>query len=168
MTWKAGKEEGYYFSSYKYYEMSTTIVDGEEVQVLKVTKYNTDEETEVLEAEDDAASYNWGGKWRTPTSEEWQWLNENCTWSYIAPLKALKATSKVEGYEGKYILFQATGNYFKTGLIAPDSYYYYTATKVSSNNQMASGASLSVAGCSTSMKIPRFYGLQVRPVFTTE
>lgn len=33
-----------------------------------------------LEAEDDAATANWGSKWRTPTGDEWNELLSKCTW----------------------------------------------------------------------------------------
>jgi hypothetical protein len=31
---------------------------------------------------DDAARANWGASWRTPTSTEWEWLLDNCTWTW--------------------------------------------------------------------------------------
>ena len=50
------------------------------------TKYSTSYDSGVndgkiiLEADDDAATVNWGGSWRMPTYEEWLELCENCTW----------------------------------------------------------------------------------------
>jgi hypothetical protein len=35
----------------------------------------------VLELKDDAATANWGGKWRMPTLEEQEELRDNCTWT---------------------------------------------------------------------------------------
>lgn len=44
------------------------------------TKYTTDGKT-TLDSEDDAATANWGGKWRMPTLAELQELSDNCTWT---------------------------------------------------------------------------------------
>lgn len=46
-------------------------------------KYNTGND-EMLEAEDDAATANWGIAWRMPTHEEWQELKSNCYWEWAA------------------------------------------------------------------------------------
>lgn len=38
--------------------------------------------TKILEAENDAATINWGEKWCMPTAEQWQELIDNCVWVY--------------------------------------------------------------------------------------
>ena len=43
------------------------------------TKYQPNGLT-VLESSDDVAAQKWGGSWRMPTAEDWQWLKENCEW----------------------------------------------------------------------------------------
>ena len=43
------------------------------------TKYKPNGLT-VLESSDDVATQVWGGSWRMPTAEDWQWLKENCEW----------------------------------------------------------------------------------------
>ena len=60
-----------------------------------------------LEAADDAATQNWGGKWRMPTVEEWQELKDNCTWTWTT-------LNGVNGYEvkatnGNFIFLPAAG-----------------------------------------------------------
>ena len=168
LYFKAMYSEGYWFDSYKFYEMSTVTVDGDEIDVLKVTKYNDEDGLTVLEPDDDAASKNWGGKWRTPTQEEWKWLNDNCTWESFGSV--IKATSTVEGYEGKYILFPLTRYFYQTDL-ANGQYYYYTATKPDGEGQyqqQAYCAILRSTGCSVTSRAPRFYGLPIRPIYTTE
>ena len=47
-----------------------------------MTKYNRKDGLTVLEAQDDAAAVNWGGKWRMPTSKEISELCEKCTWEW--------------------------------------------------------------------------------------
>ena len=45
-----------------------------------ITKYNKSDKLTVLEASDDVAAQEWGGSWRMPTAEDWQWLKDNCSW----------------------------------------------------------------------------------------
>ena len=46
-------------------------------------KYNTGND-EMLEAEDDAATANWGIAWKMPTQAQWQELKSNCYWEWAA------------------------------------------------------------------------------------
>ena len=64
-----------------------------------LTKYNENDNITTIELCDDAASVNWGGAWRMPTSAEWKELLNNCTW---------KKTSK-NGTSG-YIITATNGN----------------------------------------------------------
>ena len=45
------------------------------------TKYNASDGKTILDASDDAASVNLGGKWRMPTNDEMSELRNNCTWA---------------------------------------------------------------------------------------
>lgn len=38
----------------------------------------------VLDTVDDAAAVNWGGKWRTPTKDDFKELFVNCDWEYVS------------------------------------------------------------------------------------
>jgi hypothetical protein len=64
-----------------------------------------------LDPEDDAASVNWGGKWRMPTADEFDELRYSCTWEWTTQngVKGLLGTSRVEGYTDRTIFFPATG-----------------------------------------------------------
>ena len=64
-----------------------------------LTKYNENDNITTIELCDDAASVNWGGAWRMPTSAEWKELLNNCTW---------KQTNK-NGTSG-YIITATNGN----------------------------------------------------------
>lgn len=73
-------KEKYSSATYKYYD--------EEVHVTKYCSENwadvngfADDKT-VLDPEDDAATVNWGGKWRMPTKEEQYELKKNCIWTW--------------------------------------------------------------------------------------
>lgn len=46
-------------------------------------KYNPGNDI-MLEAEDDAATANWGSAWKMPTQAQWQELKSNCYWEYAA------------------------------------------------------------------------------------
>ena len=69
------------------------------------TKYNSDDNLTKLEADDDAATSNWGTSWRTPTKDEFKELIEKCTWTW-------KGNGyEVKGANGKCIFFPVTGTY---------------------------------------------------------
>lgn len=71
-------KSNYSFSSYKHCEGDYN----------NMTKYCTDSDygvvdnKSVLEAEDDAATVNWGASWRMPTNKEWNELINGCTWTW--------------------------------------------------------------------------------------
>ena len=58
-----------------------------------------------LEIVDDAARANWGGKWRTPTKEEYIELFEKCEWTEttVNGVDGFLVTSKVPGYTSNSI-----------------------------------------------------------------
>lgn len=71
------------------------------------TKYNTDSRygrngfadgKTVLELEDDAAHFNWGGKWRMPTSVQLEELIEECCWVW---------TDNYRWYVAGFIVYKA-------------------------------------------------------------
>lgn len=67
------------------YEMSTYKYAYLEDSYYHLSKYNTNpyygfvDNLTVLEAGDDAATVNWGGRWRTPTNDEFEELINNTT-----------------------------------------------------------------------------------------
>lgn len=74
----------------------------------QLTRYNTDSRygrngfadgKTTLELEDDAAHFNWGGKWTMPTEEQWEELSTQCYWVWT------------ESYDGSgvngYIVYKA-------------------------------------------------------------
>ena len=87
-----------------------------------INKYCNDDHRTVLSRNDDAAYYNWGGKWRMPTREEWIWLYNNCTWTWTTQ-------NGVNGYLFKgndnSIFLPAAGFRMGTSLNQVGSYGYY-------------------------------------------
>lgn len=71
----------------------------------KLTKYCTDTEYGivdnkiVLDSSDDVAHVKWGGNWRMPTSDEYDELIDNCTWTWTSQngVEGTKVTSKKNG-----------------------------------------------------------------------
>ena len=72
-----------------------------------MSKYNNEDEKVLLEYSDDAARANWGGAWRIPTKEEWEWLVSNCTWTLEN--SGYRVTSNIEGYTDKSIYLPICG-----------------------------------------------------------
>ncbi len=145
--WKEGKEKGYAIESYKYAELV-----GED---YLLNKYTAEGGGETLEPEDDAASVNWSGDWRTPSATEWKWLRENCTWKSIYP-DCLKVTSNKEGYEQHFIIIPKGGHF--EGVAFSGKSYYMSSTSTQG------GAYAFEVGSQVFYSAPRCWGFSVRPV----
>jgi len=78
---------------------------------------------------DDAARANWGGNWRTPTNAEWNWLIDNCTWTWTTRggVNGMLATSKVNS---NTIFLPATGQRNRTFLSFLGMYAYYWSSSL--------------------------------------
>ena len=64
-----------------------------------ISSYGTVDNITTLESSDDAATVNYGGKWRMPTNAEWQELIDNCTWTWttLNGINGYMVTSKKNG-----------------------------------------------------------------------
>ena len=86
----------------------------------------TDNKT-VLDPEDDAATANWGGAWRMPTTAEQQELVDNCTWTWTTQNGV--NGYKVVGPNGNSIFFPAAGVRQETMHLGNNiTGYYWTCT----------------------------------------
>ena len=82
-----------------------------------ITKYNYNSDFGsvdnkfTLETSDDAATANWGSKWRMPTIDEWQDLIDNCDWTWTTDYNSTGKTGFVVVSEtnGNSIFFPAAG-----------------------------------------------------------
>ncbi len=81
-----------------------------------MTKYNTIDGKTVLDAEDDAATANWGGDWRMPTSAEQTELDTACTWTWTDDYSGT-------GIRGYIVSSKAEGN--TNSIFLPAAGYYY-------------------------------------------
>ncbi len=86
------------------------------------TKYNSQDNITVLEAEDDAATVIYGSGFRMPTQAEYQELINNCTWTYDSVNKGCIATAS----NGNCIFFPASGYLDGTDFcnLGVDGYYW--------------------------------------------
>ena len=106
----------------------------------------------------DAATANWGGKWRMPTKTEMQELRENCTWTW-------KSVNGVSGYEitskkNSNSIFLPGAGVYKIS-IGGNACYYWTSTQNNNTSAYALNAP------SNNVNISGFYkewGHPVRPV----
>ena len=87
-------------------------------------RYNLDTDTA------DVASFNWGGGWRLPSSEEMQELIDSCDWvrEESGGIKGWRVTSRKEGYTDRSIFLPYRNSYanYMSGDIAMDWSKEYT------------------------------------------
>ncbi len=99
-----------------------------------LTKYNSSDNKTVLDPEDDAATVNWGGKWRMPTEEEIDELLNNCTALYTSKTDANGYAVfgwKMTGPNGNSIFFPAAGDMSGGSLDGAGSYGRYWSSSLS-------------------------------------
>ncbi len=155
-------KENYSWATYKY-------ANGD---YDKLTKYcndatygdNSFTDTKIiLDPEDDAAHYNWGGNWRMPTSAEIDELLNNCTWEWTTQneVNGYKVTSKTNGNS---IFLPAAGCRYDTNTYSVGSYGDYWS---SSLNEISPGNAWGLDFRSDYWYRGsnfRSYGFSVRPV----
>ena len=73
-----------------------------------------------LQPTDDAATVNWGGKWRTPTCDEWSELWNNCD-HVMTVQNGVHGMLLTSQFNGKTIFFPAASNYDGVTLIDVDA-----------------------------------------------
>ena len=124
-----------------------------------LTKYNSTDSLTVLQPEDDAATVNWGGDWRTPTTEEWTWLYDNCTWVWQYNPNGYIVTSKVNGNS---IFIPAAGYYWEQYNYNYKGYYW--SSDISSSSLSEAYIRMFDVGSNTATTSARSVGRSVRPV----
>ena len=110
--WKVGKEEGYWWSSYKWCKGSNTTIT--KYWATSYSGYEYMDGKTLLDPEDDAAHMNLGGSWRIPTDAEWTELRENCTWEWTS-MNGINGR-KITGPNGNSIFLPAAGRRIDTTL----------------------------------------------------
>jgi len=116
---------------------------------------------DVLDAEDDAATANWGADHRMPTYAEFDELCNNCTWTWDSTHNGYTVT----GTNGNSIFLPASGNRYGSSLYDHGSYgYYWSASLDSGNADFAYNLLFYSGGHYPYGSGRRYYGLSVRPV----
>ena len=128
------------------------------------TKYDTGVGTDnksVLDPEDDAATVNLGGGWRTPTRKEWKELYEKCTWTW----KTRNGVNgmQVTGPNGKSIFLPAGGWYDST-ISNRGTYGSYLTASLAGIQGMASTLDFISSAVENTAAYARCQGKTVRPV----
>ena len=133
-----------------------------------LTKYNSEESygtidnKEFLEIEDDAAAVNWGGRWRMPTSEEFEELLTKCKWEWTKQKKCKGYL--VTGPNGNSIFLPTCGYRFGSTTNFPkDLGCYWSSSFVKKHPSL--GVSLHFgSGARRLNQLGRCFGLSIRPV----
>lgn len=110
----------------------------------------------------DAATVNWGGDWRMPTSSEMQELIDNCTWVWL--LQNGTMGYKVTGPNGSSIFIPAAGYRIESSLYNVDINGCYWSSSPNGSNSaydldFNNGGYYHAVGCQN-----RYFGYTVRPV----
>lgn len=180
-NWKTDKSEGYSWVNAPYQTVNTTSNSS-----TKWTKYlgsttspykdqsATDSNAikTVLDAEDDAATMNWGGTWRIPTMVEMNELKTNCTWTWYPKnnsefdgMSGYKVTSNKSGYTDKYIFLPAAGYRYDTNLMpVRECGLYWCSSLDTSDPYKASSLYISLSNLVSLSSSSRSFGFSVRPV----
>ena len=134
-------DNAYNWDSYKYYDGNN------------LTKYTGSDGLTTLEASDDAATANWGGKWRMPTGGEWEELYNNTTrtWTTQNGVYGRLFTAS----NGNSIFLPAAGS------------GYWSASLDTYDPNYAIDFLLDSWGSYCTSSFYRIYGLPVRPVWDT-
>ena len=99
------------------------------------TKYNTEssygtvDNKTTLEASDDAATVNLGGKWRMPTDAEWTELRTDCTWTWTT-LNGIEGYMVASKTNGNSIFLPAAGYRIVDYLFGDGSYGDYLSSSL--------------------------------------
>ena len=132
-----------------------------------ITKYNDTDGKTTLDPEDDAATVNWGGRWRMPTSAEWTELRENCTWTWTTRNNVCGYEVKGTNGSSNSIFIPATGYRLDGMRFEEGSVGYYWSSSISTDiDEFPYNAWFWYFGPATYRQsyIYRNNGLTVRPV----
>ena len=117
----------------------------------------------VLELKDDAATANWGGKWRMPTLEEQEELRDNCTWTQT--LQNGVDGYKVTGPNGNSIFLPFAGFMDGGVLYLAGELGGYWGSSLGTGIPSLAGIMYFISDLVDVERLNRYYGQSVRPVY---
>ena len=162
LTWKEGKENGYYWPSYRW-SMGTE---------TSLTKYCTlssygyegfKDNKATMEEEDDVAHCLLGGSWRIPTESDFQALLDNCTtaWTQENGVNGYKFTSRITG---KSIFLPAEGIHNRMQYAKVDECGYYWSSTLRQDAPHTARYLFFESGQIELRNSFRYNGFSIRPV----
>ena len=158
-AWGEVKPKSVYdWSTYKYCNGSANTL----TKYNSYSSYGRVDNKSTLEAQDDAATINWGGAWRMPTKAEQDELRTKCKWVWTT-LNGVKGY-KVVGPNGNSIFLPAAGYMVKGALYTAGSSGIYRSSSLCTYSP---GSAYNVHFCSDLVdwyNNCRYYGHSVRPV----
>lgn len=148
------------WSNYKYCEGSQDTL----------TKYTSADGKNVLEAEDDAATVNWGESWQMPSDAQWTELRKKCEWNWTT-LNSVNGYM-VKGTNGNTIFLPVVGDNWTNGVQETTYGMYWAKDNIGNSNRkiansVSFGSDFVRRGSTTEGNFYyRAVGLQVRPVMS--
>ncbi len=148
---------------------------------LRITKYTFDDgQTETwddlteLEADDDAALYNFGNGWSTPTPAQLSELVENCSWTWTADYKG--DGTNIAGYivaskaeeNDNFIFLPAAGHKWTRDLMYSNEGFYMSNALSSEDYAESIILIFNENNLGAPNTYPRYRGYSVRPVYVPE
>ena len=136
----------------------------------KFSKYNqgngttgTIDNKTTLDPEDDVAHVKWGGNWRMPTKDEFEELEEKCTWKWTTQSgkNGYLVTSKINGNS---IFLPAAGYRYYSSLSGAGSRGYYWSSSLDESGSNYARYLYFYSSYHSTYSNYRFYGRSVRPV----
>jgi len=159
-AWGETEPKDYYYDdSYKWCNGSIRV---------NLTKYCTDssygivDNKTVLDAEDDAATANWGDKWRMPTKADFNEIKFNCTftWTVQNGVNGYKVT----GPNGNYIFLPAAGERRADSLNDAGSFGRYLSSSLDMDDPYYAWSIRFYSGHFNTQSCGRENGITVRAV----
>ncbi len=152
-------KEIYNESTYKYCNGSYNTL----TKYCTYSDYGTVDNKRTLESADDAATANWGGSWRMPTTTEQQELHEECIWVWTT-LNGVNGYH-VTGSNGNSIFLPVTGFYNESALSDSGVVgHYWSSSLDESGSDGAYIFELYSYSSAWGGRRPRDWGHSVRPV----
>ncbi|MCQ2191849.1 MAG: InlB B-repeat-containing protein [Paludibacteraceae bacterium] len=124
-------KEDYSWSTYKWCEnkkVDAIHIPQDFTKYVVSSEYGIVDNKMVLEAEDDAATANWGADWRMPTFDEINELTENCEYSWIE-VNGIKG-AKFTASNGNFVFFPAAGNRYGSEIECSGQKGYYRSSSL--------------------------------------
>ena len=153
-------KSNYTWSTLKYCEDS----DGNKFSKYNTqSKYGSVDNKTTLERADDAATANWGSGWCMPTQQQFQELNDNCTWTWTT--RNGKNGYEVKGKNGNSLFLPAAGYRYGTDLYGAGSHGSYWSSSLNTDGpNFGRGLYFYSGYVDPDGWSDRLYGQSVRPV----